>query len=261
MNAFRKSSRAVCAALKAGAAAPEAKAKEHAMGGKRRRPNEDFQPILIGAEAVRDEMGAVMKDIDWDGLSDRIADTGLAEKRLRTGAARREPRRVFPLRFLLAGAAAGLLIGVLTTTLFLRRGPSALPGPSAFAASGEFLQRVELEMAKRETIHYLEQSEYVLLDLLEPSAAGAALEPAGASAERARGLLAKKRYFNAHLGDVRMAKARALCDQIEILLLELSQESRSFEAAEADEIRRYVEDKQLLLRIRLMKKELRVSEA
>jgi hypothetical protein len=159
-------------------------------------------------------------------------------------------------------------VGVLATALFLRRGSPTPPAPagSAYAATGEFLQSVELELAKREAIGYLEESEYLLLDLLErkpeavpPAEAG----PAGASrtTQAARDLLARKRYFNDHLDDVRIAKARALCDQIEVLLLELARTSRDLAPAEADGIRRTVEDKQILLQIRLLKKELRSSEA
>jgi hypothetical protein len=74
-------------------------------------------------------------------------------------------------------------------------------------------------------------------------------------------LLAKKRFFNANLDDIRMVKARALCDQIEILFLELSQLQTELDPKQAAELRKYVEDKQLLLQIRLLKKELRGNEA
>jgi hypothetical protein len=273
MNACRQSRRAVRNAVGTDLFVPEGADKEHiAVCQECRREHEDLRAIGIGAEAVRDEIGAAMAGVDWDALSEQIADAALAERRTAPQPAPRPIVRPFFSRSLLAGAAAGLLVGVLATLFFLRRGPqaaalpttsaaSAIPAAGSYSASGEFLQRVELELAKRETIDYLEKSEYVLLDLLEPRSAGAAPGPPAAPIDRTSGLLAQKRYFNAHLDDVRMAKARALCDQIEFLFLELSQISRTLDPKETAEIRKYVEDKQLLLQIRLLKKELRENEA
>ncbi len=279
MNACREHRRTVRASIGAGEAFPAGADKEHtAVCDKCRKDDEDLRAILAGAEAMRDEIGSAMQGVDWDGLSERIADRAVSQVRGRKAAPSRTPRRVWGFGPLLAGAAAGLVVGVLATVLYLRRGPQASPAApitamaeasGSYAASGDFLQRVELEMAKRETIDYLEKSEYVLLDLLEPrppmrpgpAAAAAAATEGGASAERARSLLAKKRFFNAHLDDIRMAKARALCDQIEILFLELSQLQTELDPKQAAELRKYVEDKQLLLQIRLLKKELRGNEA
>ena len=53
-----------------------------------------------------------------------------------------------------------------------------------------------------------------------------------------------------------MSKAKAICDQIEMLFLELSQIDEELSAAEMGRIRDYVEGRQLLLKINLVKKEL-----
>ncbi len=53
-----------------------------------------------------------------------------------------------------------------------------------------------------------------------------------------------------------MAKAKAICDQIETLFFELSQFDGELAAAELGRIRGYVEERQLLLKINLVKKEL-----
>jgi hypothetical protein len=276
MNTCREHRRA---ALEVGSPHPAGAGKEHtAVCDKCGKDDEDLRTILAGAEAMRDELGSAMQGVDWDGLSERIADRAVSEARVRKAEPSRVPQRGWRWSPLLTGAAAGLVVGVLATFLYLRRGPVPLTGPGAapvaasaeaYAASGDFLQRVELEMAKRATIDYLEKSEYMLLDLLEPrpatgagaAAVAAAAAEGGASAERARALLAKKRFFNANLDDIRMAKARALCDQIEILFLELSQLQTELDPKQAAELRKYVEDKQLLLQIRLLKKELRGNEA
>ncbi len=57
-----------------------------------------------------------------------------------------------------------------------------------------------------------------------------------------------------------MAKARNLCDQIERMFVELSLISEEISAEEAARIQRYIEEKNLLLRIKLLRGELAGSE-
>ncbi len=57
-----------------------------------------------------------------------------------------------------------------------------------------------------------------------------------------------------------MAKARAICDQIELLFLELTQMSSELSEVEIERIRSFIEERQLLLKINLVEKELEQSE-
>jgi hypothetical protein len=66
--------------------------------------------------------------------------------------------------------------------------------------------------------------------------------------------------MNAHLDGGSIAKARDICDQIERLFVELSQISGELSTEEAARIQRFVEDKNLLLRIKLLQRELAESE-
>jgi hypothetical protein len=155
----------------------------------------------------------------------------------------------------LAGLAAGLVVGAVAMYFALRA-----PGPrsgqdNGYYASGEFLDRAELAMARRNTLDYLEKSQYVLLDVFESAGEGTGA-PAAFSSEQARQLLSKKKYLNAQLERFQMAKAKAICDQIEMLFLELAQISDVLPAAELGRIRGFVEERQLLLKINLVKKEL-----
>jgi hypothetical protein len=77
---------------------------------------------------------------------------------------------------------------------------------------------------------------------------------------RAKELLAKKKYLNPQLGNSRMAKAKVICDQIELLFLELSQISDDLTGAEMKRIQGMIEDRRLLLKISLVEKELEESE-
>jgi hypothetical protein len=137
----------------------------------------------------------------------------------------------------------------------LRRPVTGPGGVRGYYASGEFLDRAELEMARRETVDYLEKSQYVLLDFFGTPSGQAGARPA-ASVAQARELLSKKKYLNRELERFQMAKAKAICDQIEMLFLELAQLSDELPEAELAKVRNLMQDRQLLLKISLVKKEL-----
>jgi len=227
-----------------------------------RKENEALRAVLSGADSMRLEIEEAMAGVDWEAFSERVVDQAVAASPARDGRARRSApsfRLGLHWRPLLAGAAAGLVLGCLAMFFLLRRGPGPAGPLAAYSASGEFIDRVEYQMARRNTIDLLEKSEYVILDLIQPSAAQTG---AGSSAavERARELLSRKRYIDPRLGDVRMAKARDICNLIETLFLELAQLDGAVAAEETDRLRRFVEDRNLLLQIRMLKKELRESE-
>ncbi|MEN6561841.1 MAG: hypothetical protein ABFD52_13810 [Acidobacteriota bacterium] len=216
--------------------------------------------LLGETAAVRAEIRRAADSVDWDSLPAIIAGLAMAggEKAV-PGRARSRARLSWPAAFrmrpALAGLAAGLAVGAVAMYVVLKA-PGSRPGrDDAYYASGEFLDRAEREMARRNTLDYLEKSQYVLLDVFESAGEGPVV-PAAVRTERARDLLQKKKYLNAQLETLQMAKAKAICDQIETLFLELSQIDNELPAAELGRIRSYVEERQLLLKINLVKKEL-----
>ena len=220
-----------------------------------------IERLLKETEAVRSEIRKTAASVDWDSLPAVIADRALAGDR---AASRRAPSArarawawlaPFRMKPALAGLAAGLVVGAAAMYLALRAPQVPADRDGGYHASGEFLDRAELEMARRNTLDYLEKSQYVLLDVFESAGEGSVM-PAALRSERTRDLLQKKKYLNAQLETFQMAKAKAICDQIESLFLELSQIDQELPAAELGRIRSYVEDRQLLLKINLVKKEL-----
>ena len=219
----------------------------------------EVERLLKETAAVKAEIRQAVASVNWEALpaviADRVlADSGKPEKAPRAGWFRAWG---FPLRMrpALAGLTAGLVVGAAAMYFALKT-----PGPrsgqdTGYYASGEFLDRAELTMARRNTLDYLEKSQYVLLDVFESAGEGAA-GPAAFNSEQARDLLSRKKYLNAQLERFQMAKAKAVCDQIEMLFLELAQISDELPAAELGRIRYFVEERQLLLKINLVKKEL-----
>lgn len=222
---------------------------------------EDAEKILRGADALKEDVRAAMETVDWDGLSERIAEAALARRKAAVSAGRRPRALSFGWRPAFAGVLGGLLIGTAATYFALRPPTPAAPVRSEIEASGEFLDRAELSVARRETLDYLSRSQSLLLDFLQasPEEAGRLLRNEE-SIRRAEDLLAKKRFMDPHLDDASIAKARGICDQIERLFVELSQISEGISAAEAARIQQYIEDKQFLLRIKLLRRELAESE-
>jgi hypothetical protein len=220
---------------------------------------EAIERVLRETEAVRSEIRAAAASVNWDVLPAIVADRALAEAQpTGRGAALRGPAgwmAGFRMRPALAGLAAGLVVGAAAMYVAIKAPSRRPPEAGAYYASGEFLDRAELEMARRNTLDYLEKSQYVLLDVFE-SAGESPVRAAGVRTEQARDLLQKKKYLDAQLGTVPMAKAKALCDQIEMLFLELSQIDEELSAAELRKMRDFVEERQLFLKINLVKKEL-----
>jgi len=248
-----------------GTASPEVRDgwKEHlTMCLDCRKQWEEAESILRGAAALKDDVRKAMDTLDWDALPGRIADRAMARPEERPARERvRMSLPAFGWKPVFAGVLGGLLVGASVMYFALRAPNPAGPAVLGIHASGEFIDRAELSMAKRETIDYLEKSQALLLDFVQatPEEAGRILNDES-SVRRTTDLLSKKRLVDAHLDDVTMAKARKICDQIERLFVELGQISREISAEEAARIQRYVEDKNLLLRIKLLRGELAENE-
>jgi len=221
---------------------------------------------VIGAVGlVKGEMEKAMASVDWEALPAEIADRVLLTER-RPDRNRGIAGLIFPsgrpvLRPVFAGAALGLVAGALVMFFVMRRPDPQAAIRGGFFASPEFIERAEYEMARRETLDYLRNSQYLLLDFVQspPGEAGSRIDLAASG--RARDLLAKKKYLNAQLDGSRMGKAKAICDQIELLFLELSRLGEDLPEAEVRRIQGLIEDGRLLLKINLVEKELEESEA
>jgi hypothetical protein len=224
-----------------------------------RKDVEEIRRVLEGADAVKGEIQEALRSVDWEALPSRVADYVFANaqkpekvplgERIRMGFLRPS------LRPVLAGLVLGVVLGSAGMYLALRNPAPAPDQAKNYHASQEFLDRAELEMARRETVDYLEKSEYVLLDFFG-TASGQASVRTASNVAQARELLSKKKYLNREFDKFQMAKAKTICDQIEMLFLELAQISGELPEAELAKIRDLVQDRQLLLKISLVKKEL-----
>jgi hypothetical protein len=217
--------------------------------------------ILEGADSLGRDIQAALAGIDWDAQAEKIV-AAVWERTQPQGERKSVRVRLFAprLRPVLAGLLLGILVGAAAMFVVYRSGALRKPPVDTFFASSEFLGRVDQEMARRETLDYLEKSQYVLLELAQAQTEGGDCRLTEAAARETRQLMSKKRYLNPQLEKARMVKAKAICDQIELLFYELAQMSESLTPEQCREIQSMIEEKNILLKIKLLKKELQESE-
>jgi hypothetical protein len=224
-----------------------------------------MKELIDGADSLQEDIEKAMASVDWEKLPSRITDAVFAKEvplpRERWLAA--ISRFLFQpkLRPAYAALFIGVMLGSVITFMVLRFPLPRKAGAGEFIVSRDFLERVELEMARRETLDYLEESQYLLLDFIQsPSEKSAEFWQSEFATQKARDLLAKKKYISPQLEKFQMAKAKSICDQIEYLFYELTQISAQLSEEEISKIQNMIEEKNLLLKIKLLKRELEQSE-
>jgi hypothetical protein len=221
--------------------------------------------IVREADSLQQDIAKAMDSVDWETVPEKIAEfvfdrhpTPVRQSQLRNFFSPMLQPRLKPVY---AALIAGLFIGSVLTFLIVRAPVANRASSEGFFISQEFLERVEVEMARRETLDYLEKSQYVLLDFVQASSEmSSEMWRQSLASQKARDLLAKKKYINPQLDKFRMAKAKEICDQIELLFFELTQLSDQLSDENLKKIQNLIEDRQILLKIRLLKRELEESE-
>jgi hypothetical protein len=221
--------------------------------------------IVQAADSLNDNVEKAMASVDWDALPNHIANAVFDRKStLPQQAQRRSFWKILVqsrLKPVYAALLVGLMLGSLATLIVMRTSLLRESGGESFSVSKDFLDRVELEMARRDTLDYLEKSQYVLLDFVQASPEKTPQSwRRDLASEAAKDLLVKKRYINPQLNKFHMAKAKEICDQIEFLFFELTQISDQLSEEDFQNIQDIIEDNQLLLKIKLLKRDLEESE-
>jgi hypothetical protein len=224
-----------------------------------------LKKVYESADLLKEEMEHAAVSVDWENLPAQIADDVYGREPVQ----KRKPRRswfeafLFQPRFRLAyaGLLLGIIVGAVTTFLILRSPSPRIAGDKRIVAPQGFYDMMELEIARRETIDYLDRSEYLLLDFVQ-SAPEKSVEfwQSEYASRNAMDLLSKKKYIDPQLDKIKLAKAKVICDQIELLFFELMQISEELSAEELQKIQRLIQERQLLLKIKLVRKELQKSE-
>ncbi len=226
---------------------------------------QETENVVKSADSLQADVDQAIASVDWETLPAKITKTVFQEEEVpsRKGWLAgflgwiSQPK----LRPVFAGILVGVLVGSLATIVVFQSPWLKKAGEPGFSVSQDFLEKVDLEMARRETLDYLDKSQYLILDFVRYSPeVETELWKDEFAVNQARDLLSKKKYINPQLKKLRMAKAKAICDQIEFLFYELTQVKDELTREDLERLQRLIEEKQLLLKINLLKKELKESE-
>lgn len=222
-----------------------------------------LEQIKEESESFKNEIAEAMSTVDWEALPIEMAGRIFNQDTIRSRRGRRLFGFLFPVRWkpLYAGLLAGFFIGSLATYFLLQSTQSRGTQRADLVFTSDFFEKAELELARRETLEYLEKSQYLLLDFMQSSSGGTTdLWKDETGLEKARELLSKKKFINSQLDKFRLAKAKEICDQIEFLFYELTQLHDHLSPEDKKRLQDLIEDKQLMLKIKLVKTELKKSE-
>ncbi len=195
------------------------------------------------------EMFAPQQDLAWQLLPEKLAGRArhLTREKRAWGSLSLVKRACIALPVL------GLAIGLMWTMRNQIKEPPA-PAPVEAAAGNEaFLERMHTAYAREATARYLSGCHALLLDFVS-SEKTCSRDRYDVSSEvaRARQLLQEKQMLDAELRVPDVARAKALCDELEGFLtgLSMAQECETGDAIQSME--QIIQSKQLLLRINLM---------
>jgi len=209
-------------------------------------------------------LSEVMSSVDWETLPGKIADDVLRQdpgpdssRQKKTWLSLFQPK----WRPVYVGLLSGIIIGSLATYLVLRSPNLQVARAQELIFTSDFLEKAELEVARRDTLEYLEKSQYLLLDFVQSqSGVSGEMWRDEYALQKARDLLSKKKFLDSQLDKFHMAKAKKICDQIEYLFYELTQISEDLQSEDLKRIQDLIQERQLMLKIKLVKKELKNSE-
>jgi len=136
---------------------------------------ESTRKLMALTLSFKEELKEVMATVDWESLPADITGKVWEQKEREVPAAVSSGWRLWKWQPVAAGLFIGLLLGGVLTFLVLRpQQPVRVAGSQepVISMPADLVERVDVALARRETIDYLERSQYLLLDLLQNGRSG-----------------------------------------------------------------------------------------
>lgn len=215
---------------------------------------------------LEEECNAVMASIDWEANAEAVTGRIPFKPPATDIRSRRSFMPGFGFSRQWAAAAVVLIFSLgigLGYLLFHRTGPDI--GKNTLAHLPEdntgSLDLLEATLAKREVRQYFQQSQLVLTDLMDQCNTDTAFSMENQmDKRRIRALLTKGRYFNRNLDNPDLMSSKPLLKKIEWLLYEILMSDDDTSCRKLQELQNYIKQERLLLKIRLVGKELSLNE-
>jgi len=223
-----------------------------------------LKAIAQTSDEIKRDLEAEAERVDWEDVARNI------EKRLGEITASPEATRPYPQRpfwvkwrWVTAGIAVGLVLGFVASFFLLRPRSGLIKEGAPYQVSASFLEKVDEEMARQAVLNYLEKSRQILVALRQSAEKSEELPAplfSPPSPEIIKDLLLRKKYLTPQLASFRLAKAQAILEEVDGLLLELALIQEKASREEAAKLAQLIEERRLLLKIQLLKHELEESE-
>ncbi len=219
-----------------------------------------------------EECNAVMASIDWEEIAQTITGNIPFKEAHRDS---KHPwfdfnwsRISISWKWAVPAMAGVFLLGIWLGYLFFHAAPTTPTGTAGsftpgLSSQNSSLDRLEITLARKEVASYFDQTQVVLTDLMKQcSTDGSFSMQNQVDMRRVRALLGKSRYFRENLDNPRLLSSKPLLKKIEWLLYEILvigiDEDTSCQ--ELQQLQDYIKQERLLLKIRLVGKELTLSE-
>lgn len=225
-----------------------------------------LKEIYSKTRHVNGDAEAVMQTIDWqENARDISLAVHINQSRCRSQL--RSRLWGFPLQPLNWKLAVPALAGVfilgiwLGYLLFYRTPQRPLPVELIHQGDNALIQRLETTLTRREMQEYFLQTQLLLTDLMRQcDENGAATWSNGASRQRVQTLLNKNHYFNEDLTNPELLSSRRLLKKIEWLLYEIIELDDKASCRQLQRIQDYIQKEKLLLKLRLVGKDISFNE-
>jgi len=215
-----------------------------------------FDKESLGLE---DACNLEMQAINWEETAQTIS-SAIPFKHYKP-AASRGTSFLFNWKLAAPVLAGVLLLGIWLGYLFFHVSPQPPLLPAKEASPGVSLDRLENTLAKKEVVHYFKQSQLVLTDLMKHcDVDGSFPWKNQLDIKRVRALLSKNRYFSRNLNHPELLGSKKLLKKIEWLLYEILMSDDNTSCQQLQRLQDYIKQERLLLKIRLVGKELSLDE-
>jgi hypothetical protein len=226
-----------------------------------------IQQLNRETRRLDEECNAVMASIDWEETAHTITSNIPFEKVPRQS---KKPwfdfdwsRISFSWKLAVPAMAGIFLLGIWLGYLFFHVTPTGPVGTSVPTSSKSSLDRLENTLARKEVASYFDQTQLVLTDLMKQCRTDGSFSLQNqVDMRRVRTLLEKSRYFREDLDNPQLLSSKPLLKKIEWLLYEILMTNieEDISCKKLQQLQDYIKQEQLLLKIRLVGKELQLSE-
>jgi hypothetical protein len=212
---------------------------------------------------------AVMASIDWEDTAYTITGNIPFEEAPRKS---KKPwfdfnlsRISFSWKLAVPAMTGIFLLGIWLGYLIFHVTPTGPAGPAVTSTQKEVLSldRLENTLARKEVVSYFDQTQLVLTDLMKQCSTDESLSLQNqVDIRRVRTLLGKSRYFKENLNNPQLLSSKPLLKKIEWLLYEILMNDIEEDTSckRLQQLQNYIKQERLLFKIRLVGKELKLSE-